>query len=205
MGCMSSTILATFILEIILDSHCTDIFIYRFTCGCPTSPCYTRGRPAQDTIGGWPGFLHCSSWWSPFFFIFVFFNWNETLFLWFIGLEAGSGSSLTPQSFTTGRDSLPFFIFISNHASCTWLCLFESKSFTLIGCLDRLKNWRLNWIPFLPAVPHDLTASWRSIMFCLTESTLTLFWMLNRWTIKTIFTLIFNNRKPNIWGKLWLA
>ena len=119
-----------------------------------------------------------------------------------------SGGWVWVQSYATivhnrSSHSLHFFIFISNHVSCSWLCQFESKIFTLIGCLDQLYNWRLNWIPFLPAVPHDLTASWRSTMSCLIGSTLTLFWMLNRWSIKTTFTLIFKNRKPNIWGKLW--
>ena len=62
--------------------------------------------------------------------------------------------------------SLPFFIFISTHAVFNWLCLFESKSFTLIGCLDRLKNWRLNWIEFLSFQPFLTTSLHRGGQLC---------------------------------------
>ena len=60
--------------------------------------------------------------------------------------------------------SLPFFIFISNHASCTWLCRLTVK---VSLWSDVLTNWSIeDWIEFISFQPFLTTSLHRGGQLC---------------------------------------
>ena len=117
-----------------------------------------------------------------------------------------SGGWVWVQSYATivhnrSSHSLHFFIFISNHASCTWLCCLTVK---VSLWSDVLINWSIeDWI--------ELNSSRSSRPHCIVAVNYVLSdrehadLVLNAEQVvdERTFTLIFKNKKPNIWGTLW--
>ena len=114
-----------------------------------------------------------------------------------------SGGWVWVQSYATivhnrSSHSLPFSSLFQ-----LMLFLLGSVGFTLIGCLDQLKNWRLNWIPFpssRSSRPHCIVA----VNYVLSDREhADLVLNAEQVVDKNNLYLDLKNRKPNIWEKLW--